>query len=454
MRRRPRRSLLLATVGLTVLGGAVSSRSPFLLHVAEAAAPANGLVDDGRITIVSAADVAAKRAALIQFIWGSSGFPTDTLPTSVARNLASPVQNLGNLERVDALHISMDAGEKGLAYHFIPRQKNNRLVILHHGHACTFDDSSDLADTGYGMQRTIDALLSDGYSVLAAYMPHSIPDDCGLTAAHDNMFRTITLPTGSPMKFFLEPLAVSLNYLKTQSSSDGFPRYRDFSMVGLSGGGWTTTVYAAIDPTVKLSIPVAGTLPLYLRSGWSIGDTEQTLPAFYQVAGYLDLYVLGAAGDGRGQVQVLNRRDDCCFGEAEYSVEDAGRPFGEAVRQYEAQVRSAIAGLGAGSFRLEIDEAAPAHMISWNTLVNVILAELSGPQAAETRSAAVGFMRGANGHLWYGDSDTGLPMVGMPSVLQGIGDDVDVFFRDPANRLKHAWRVERSGPSRRCPAAR
>jgi hypothetical protein len=291
------------------------------------------------------------------------------------------------------------------------------------------------------MQRTIDALLSDGYSVLAASMPHGTPDDCGSTAAHDNMFRSTTLPTGNPIKFFVEPLAVSLNYLKTHSSAEGFPRYQDFSMVGLSGGGWTTTVYAAIDPTIKLSIPVAGTLPLYLRSGSSIGDTEQTLPAFYQVAGYLDLYVLGAVGSGRRQVQVLNRRDDCCFGEAEYSVLDAGLPFGQAVRQYEAQVRSTVAGLGDGSFRLEIDEAAPAHMISWNTLVNVILAELNTRHDAETDSVAIGFMRGGNGHLWYGESDTGLPIVGIPSILQGIGNDVDVFFRDPANRLKHAWRV-------------
>ena len=29
-------------------------------------------------------------------------------------------------------------------------------------------------------------------------------------------------------------------------------------MIGLSGGGWTTAVEAAIDPRIKLSIPVAG----------------------------------------------------------------------------------------------------------------------------------------------------------------------------------------------------
>ena len=35
-------------------------------------------------------------------------------------------------------------------------------------------------------------------------------------------------------------------------------------MVSISGG-WTTTVYAAIDPRVTRSYPVAGSLPIPLR---------------------------------------------------------------------------------------------------------------------------------------------------------------------------------------------
>ena len=227
----------------------------------------------------------------------------------------------------------MDTGQEGLAHHFIPSNKSNRLVILHQGHACTLNDSAVLADVGYGMQRTINALLFEGYSVLGMYMPGYRPDDC---TGHANIFN-ISVTSGSPMKFFLEPVAVCLNYLKTQYSTDNFPRCKAFHMVGLSGGGWTTTVYAAINPTIQFSFPVAGTIPLYLRSDGSVGGGEQTLRAFYRIAGYPDLYVLGSYGSGRKQVQVLNRRDNCCFGEAQHDPVATGMSYVQAMRAYGAQ---------------------------------------------------------------------------------------------------------------------
>ena len=66
------------------------------------------------------------------------------------------------------------------------------------------------------------------------------------------------------------------------------------------------------------SVSIAGTLPLYLRFNGSVGDQEQFEPKFYQLAGYPDLYLLAANGKGRSHIQILNRRDDCCFGEAQH----------------------------------------------------------------------------------------------------------------------------------------
>ena len=142
----------------------------------------------------------------------------------------------------------------------------------------------------------------------------------GPTVSHDNMVYYESASV-NPMKFFLEPIAVVLNYVDDEYN------FSDVTMVGLSGGGWTTHLYAAIDTRITASFPVAGSLPLYLHEGacGEDGDYEQGKPAhliklspmvsfFYeQVASYLDLYILASYGLGRTQIQILNQFDSCCF---------------------------------------------------------------------------------------------------------------------------------------------
>jgi len=357
--------------------GASFAALTFAVCLPALALPAAQLLDDRAITFQSPQDIAARRQALIRFLWGAPGFPSAKLP-SIKQNIPSPVSALDNLLRVDELHISMDEGEHGLAYHFIARRSNGRLVVLHQGHGCTFDDSASAAGTNFGMQRAISELLDAHFSVLAVYMPHEIPGDCLGTTHHNAMLAAASATgAGSPIRFFLEPVAASLNYLQTKSDADRFPEYHEFDMVGFSGGGWTTTVYAAIDPRITMSFPVAGTLPLYLRTGSSAGDAEQTFANFYRIAGYPDLYVMGAYGASRKQVQVLNRRDSCCFGEKQHNAAQFGVSWDEGIRSYESRVQDALLHLGGqGSFRLEIDEESTGHMLSHHAIVDVILAEL------------------------------------------------------------------------------
>ncbi len=330
------------------------------------------LLDDRAITIASDADLTAKRRALIQFLWGAAGFPDQRQPDQVLVDVPPPVKQLTNLARVDELRMDLAPGLQGLAYHFVPENPHRELVVLHHGHACTLDDEAGPTDVGYGLQRTIHALLREGYGVLAVFMPHLRPGDC--TGGHAAMFETNT--AGGALRLFLESTAMGLNHVKRLKGPGDRPAYRAFHMIGLSGGGWTTTVYAAIDPTITCSFPVAGTIPLYLRSGGSVGDREQYEPAFYSLAGYLDLYILGSTGAGRAQVQILVRKDDCCFGEAQHDARAAGMAYVEAMREYESRVRAALRGLAPARFRLEIDESAPNHMISHHAIDDIILPEL------------------------------------------------------------------------------
>jgi hypothetical protein len=308
---------------------------------------------------------------LIEHIWGTDGFPDKRLPEQVTK-VESPVKQLDALERVEDLRIDMAPGLQGQVFYFVPKRPNGELVVVHHGHACTLDDDPSPNDVGYGLQRTIAALLREGYGVLGAFMPHKRPGDC--SGSHDAMFELKT--TGNPMRYFLEPTAVSLNYAKSLRGADQSPLYRAFHMAGLSGGGWTTTVYAAIDPRIRCSFPVAGTIPLYLRARGSVGDREQYNADFYRIAGYPDLYILGAQGKGRKQVQILNRKDNCCFGQPEHDPKTAGMEYDEAMREYEMRVQAALREIGDASFRLEIDETAPSHMISHHAIEDVMLPEL------------------------------------------------------------------------------
>jgi hypothetical protein len=70
------------------------------------------------------------------------------------------------------------------------------------------------------------------------------------------------------------------------------------------------------------------------------------------------------------------RRDDCCFGEGQHDAKATGHPYFEAVHAYERRVRDNLRRIDPGSFRLEIDEIAPSHMISHHAIEDLILPEL------------------------------------------------------------------------------
>jgi hypothetical protein len=122
-------------------------------------------------------------------------------------------------------------------------------------------------------------------------------------------------------------------------------------MAGLSGGGWTTTLYSALDERIAASFPVAGSLPLHLKSlvQKSLGDWEQTTPRLYGIANYLDLYLL-ATYKGRLQKQLLNEHDPCCSS-------------GRGALSYESTVARQAAQWG-GHFAVSIDGSSRIHDVS------------------------------------------------------------------------------------------
>jgi len=355
--------------------------------------PARGSLDPA-IDIHSQAEVEAKRDALVQYIWGIpwsnviTRQPTATDPYTPEDDDALPaIGSFFNLDRVERLVSTMCApsssGDRQIchaskAYLFHPRVSNGRVVIVHQGHGCMLDGSDGLS---YNLDKTMQALNAAGFAVVGMRMPEiQSRSNCGSTADHNRMFeesQRLEKGSGSPLQFFLEPVARALNYIQAKYSTV----YHDFNMVGLSGGGWTSTVYAAIDPRITLSFPVAGSLPTDFMEG---RDSEQGDKDFYNIAGYRDLYLLGSFGPNRRQTQILNFHDGCCF-----------RPDAEAAAAYTCQIQTEISNLGPGAFVFYYDRLAdlapnpPApdrdhrHQIPLAVLSGIILPTLlvgsSGP---------------------------------------------------------------------------
>lgn len=84
-------------------------------------------------------------------------------------------------------------------------------------------------------------------------------------------------------------------------------------VTGLSGGGWQTILLSALDPRVKLAMPVAGYSSFVTRTQFpetDLGDSEQTPVDLGQYADYTHLTAMVAPNP----LQVTNNaRDNCCF---------------------------------------------------------------------------------------------------------------------------------------------
>ena len=303
-------------------------------------------------------DISSKKTSLIQYIWKDQ-MPTK-LPTSVEENFTDENFNdVKNLKQLDKITIEMEHGVNSIAYFFIPYESNNKLIIYHHGHAGDFILEKN----------TITFFLNNGYSVVAFNMPlkgiNSQPiietSDFGpIKFIFHDQFPLLESPNFSPMKYFVEPIALSLNFIEQNYD------YDEYYMVGISGGGWTTIIYSAIDQRISQSYSVAGSYPLYLRQEVkNLGDYEQNNLDIYRISNYLELYTMSSFGNDRKLVQLFIYNDPCCFQAELYEK----FPYGEII-----QNRLEILG-SEGKFSVFLDNSTNQHEISDHAL-GLILDEM------------------------------------------------------------------------------
>ena len=313
------------------------------------------------IKINSESDINQKRDFLIEHFWDAGSFmrvKDKALLPKVETDISdSNYEDFQNLKRIDRLTVEMEYGINSISYLFIPEQTNEKLILYHQGHGGDFL-------LGYD---TIQFFLDRNFTVLAMAMPllgmnnQPVVEIDGLgemkLTSHKKL-RLLEANNFNPMKLFLDPIQVNLKFLAKEYN---FKRY---SMIGLSGGGWTTVVYSAIDERISDSFSVAGSIPFYLRvDSRDMGDYEQTNIALYQNVNYLELYVLGAYGDGRQHVQIFNKNDSCCFS-------------GNGYETYEFVIDDKISQLGKGNFQIFIDDTHNEHKIS-NHVLKLVYEEIS-----------------------------------------------------------------------------
>jgi len=299
---------------------------------------------DSLILINSENDVIDKRKTLTNFIWN------DQIPYSstllIDKNIIDErYQNISNLKSIYRLDIGMEYNINSIAYLFLPENSNNKLIIYHQGHGGDFVNGKD----------NIDFFLDQDYTVLAFSMPllgmNNQPiidlDHFGkIKFTNHKQLQFLESSDFSPVKFFIEPIGVSLNYLDENFDFDSY------YMMGISGGGWTTVLFSAIDDRISQSYSVAGTIPIFMRSdSKNIGDYEQIIPELYAITNYLELYILNSYGDDRIHVQIFNNNDPCCFS-------------GNISGIYDHKINERLIKLDKGNFFLYIDDTHNEHKIS------------------------------------------------------------------------------------------
>ena len=312
------------------------------------------------VKIDNQSNIDEKRNFLTEVFWnvGSSTFkriPAGYIPVpEVESDISdSRYSDFQNLKRIDRLTVEMEYDINSISYLFIPEKSNEKLILYHQGHGGDFILGKD----------TIQFFLNRNFTVLASTMPlvgmnnQPIVEIDGLgkmkLISHEQL-RLLEANNFNPMKLFLDPIRINLNFIEMEYD------FKQYSMIGLSGGGWTTVIYSAIDERISDSFSVAGSMPFYLRvNDRDIGDYEQTNIDLYQNVNYLELYVLSAYGDGRKHIQIFNKNDPCCFSGNGYDT-------------YESVVKDRILQLGKGDFQIFEDDTHYEHKISYITLEQIV----------------------------------------------------------------------------------
>lgn len=357
------RRLGLAAVSILILGGivevAIHHYDPTRVIYRRLKAPDRYLYEaiDPSLKRIDAAsmidpdvirDPGKVRGRLMKMIWGGSGTPIVEKPDEVTIGNDGILGELPAGTTVTRLHFNLGLGLTSNPYIVRAPKGNGRLVIYHHG----FGDPIDRV-SGF-----LSALLDAGYDVIAlnalghggtlafvdsnqeGILPHARQN------RKSNIFHEMS-HFDRPLRHHLRPIISALHFARGQAD------YKSVDMAGFSMAGFIAMLAAALDPDIERSYPISGVYPNYMRRGQEImPDGPPAYPPLMEIANHLELFVLGASGHGRRQLQLFNRYDRCCFN-------------GVRSQLYASAVTEAVSKTpSGGEFAVIIDETHADHRIS------------------------------------------------------------------------------------------
>jgi len=308
------------------------------------------VADDGPadfvLEVASTEVLHERRQALADFIWGPAGLPLSRMPDELNGSASVPLARyFSSHSSTITWTVRMDHGIDSRVLVLTPRHLTQATTIIYQqGHE----------GSAWAGRHVIDKFLKRGHRIAVLEMPlmgaNSRPvvrlRRHGLVRLQDHdFFRLLDHEFGgNSIRFFIEPVIASINQLVAGGATR-------FAMVGWSGGGWTTTLSAALDTRISRSYAVASSLPFSLRRRGELSDYENHLPELYELVNYPELYLLSAHGTSRAAIQILNEFDPVAWS-------------GRRGLLYEDCVQQALSRLGGGGFRCIIDSSWVGHGIS------------------------------------------------------------------------------------------
>ena len=278
----------------------------------------------------SAAFWRGKRRDILRTIWDDGKLPTRTGPDYVRpSNYTNVTWFVWDITQRHPMNAT------GWFHPIAAGARSRTIVLMHEGHS-----NSMSVDANFSAW--VHATLGCDYLFL--WMPLYGPNQQHGYPPHHSFFPQWQAQGDKTMRYFVEPTALAVNWALAAG-------YEEAYVSGLSGGGWTTTLYAALDPRVPVSLPLAGSLPWYLFADHQVGDYEQRPQEgvsewYLSVANFTELYLLAALEPGRTSVQVLHEHDPCCFHAASRH---------DAIRGYGARVGRVLGGRG-GTFSSAVSD--------------------------------------------------------------------------------------------------